>query len=88
MQIFYIKKYITSIKINGIFKMNILIIGSGAVGIGLASSMLSQKANISIYSTGKTAKAIKENGIKRTGLTRSEERRVGKECRSRWSPYH
>ena len=24
-------------------------------------------------------------GIK---LTRSEERRVGKECRSRWSPYH
>src|SRR5947199_2291332 len=23
-----------------------------------------------------------------TRLTRSEERRVGKECRSRWSPYH
>src|SRR3712207_7823949 len=23
-----------------------------------------------------------------TGLERSEERRVGKECRSRWSPYH
>ena len=23
-----------------------------------------------------------------TPLTRSEERRVGKECRSRWSPYH
>ena len=22
------------------------------------------------------------------GCTRSEERRVGKECRSRWSPYH
>ena len=22
------------------------------------------------------------------GRTRSEERRVGKECRSRWSPYH
>src|SRR5258706_12198949 len=22
------------------------------------------------------------------GLQRSEERRVGKECRSRWSPYH
>ena len=26
-------------------------------------------------------------GIKR-GIMRSEERRVGKECRSRWSPYH
>ena len=23
-----------------------------------------------------------------TGTFRSEERRVGKECRSRWSPYH
>ena len=23
-----------------------------------------------------------------TGKGRSEERRVGKECRSRWSPYH
>ena len=22
------------------------------------------------------------------GIKRSEERRVGKECRSRWSPYH
>ena len=25
---------------------------------------------------------------KNTGIFRSEERRVGKECRSRWSPYH
>ena len=24
----------------------------------------------------------------RLGTSRSEERRVGKECRSRWSPYH
>ena len=24
----------------------------------------------------------------KAGTTRSEERRVGKECRSRWSPYH
>ena len=26
--------------------------------------------------------------VRRCALTRSEERRVGKECRSRWSPYH
>src|ERR1039457_6099911 len=26
--------------------------------------------------------------IKRDACARSEERRVGKECRSRWSPYH
>ena len=38
---------------------------------------------------------IKKNRNKIPGLTyengevlRSEERRVGKECRSRWSPYH
>ena len=48
--------------------MNILIIGSGAVGIGLAASMKSQNANISIFARGETAKAIKENGIKRCGL--------------------
>ena len=26
--------------------------------------------------------------VARTLAARSEERRVGKECRSRWSPYH
>src|SRR2546430_5522662 len=29
-----------------------------------------------------------EDDIVRARLERSEERRVGKECRSRWSPYH
>ena len=29
-----------------------------------------------------------KNGVFEDGTTRSEERRVGKECRSRWSPYH
>ena len=26
--------------------------------------------------------------VEDVGIVRSEERRVGKECRSRWSPYH
>ena len=30
---------------------------------------------------------IKARGLT-TAIARSEERRVGKECRSRWSPYH
>src|ERR1043165_512441 len=31
----------------------------------------------------------RRNGCEKNALfTRSEERRVGKECRSRWSPYH
>ena len=29
-----------------------------------------------------------ENGYYDLTAVRSEERRVGKECRSRWSPYH
>ena len=33
-----------------------------------------------------TKRALLETTDRR--LTRSEERRVGKECRSRWSPYH
>lgn len=48
--------------------MNVLVIGSGSVGIGLAASMKSQGANISIYAKGETAKAINENGIERCGL--------------------
>ncbi|MBQ8018389.1 MAG: 2-dehydropantoate 2-reductase [Methanobrevibacter sp.] len=48
--------------------MNILLIGAGGVGIGIATSVASQGANVSIYATGETAKSIKENGIRRTGL--------------------
>src|SRR2546425_12329463 len=29
-----------------------------------------------------------DQGLERSEQRRSEERRVGKECRSRWSPYH
>ena len=32
--------------------------------------------------------ALKEEVDTYLGRSRSEERRVGKECRSRWSPYH
>ena len=31
---------------------------------------------------------LKESKVHSSQTTRSEERRVGKECRSRWSPYH
>ena len=36
----------------------------------------------------KTAAATGVAAVAATSLSRSEERRVGKECRSRWSPYH
>ena len=43
--------------------------------------------------TGDTVAAMGSSDAERVKLhfevlTRSEERRVGKECRSRWSPYH
>src|SRR5258708_23013122 len=34
------------------------------------------------------ATAAADGQTRHFGLRRSEERRVGKECRSRWSPYH
>ena len=38
---------------------------------------------------GQLQNTAKIRDVKRTiATTRSEERRVGKECRSRWSPYH
>ena len=36
----------------------------------------------------KVTQATVSRDIRDLKLTRSEERRVGKECRSRWSPYH
>src|SRR3989440_7717176 len=38
--------------------------------------------------TGTLLDAARELRIARFVQVRSEERRVGKECRSRWSPYH
>src|SRR2546422_9115011 len=35
-----------------------------------------------------TSKDATHDQLKRDRNRRSEERRVGKECRSRWSPYH
>src|SRR6266699_3458901 len=49
------------------------------------------------FSTGKSARIVRDSCAALTSEekadhvwrgTRSEERRVGKECRSRWSPYH
>ena len=53
--------------------------------------MNTQKVNIMNTKIDDTAKreqkALDENN-RVTASDRSEERRVGKECRSRWSPYH
>ena len=43
-----------------------------------------------IHAKGKRAGVVLKPGTSATAVLpfRSEERRVGKECRSRWSPYH
>lgn len=48
--------------------MNVLIIGSGSVGIGIGSSLLSQDVNISFLASKETTSKMKQEGIKRTGL--------------------
>ena len=44
-----------------------------------------KRSTIQEYLAGLKGKRVAVIGI---GVSRSEERRVGKECRSRWSPYH
>ena len=41
-----------------------------------------------VLGTGCAKKPAVETSETVTSQARSEERRVGKECRSRWSPYH
>ena len=40
------------------------------------------------FKTQNTEKVVFDAFYRKNPCDRSEERRVGKECRSRWSPYH
>ena len=57
---------------------------------GLSGFMLQDDPDVKIFNAQTEMKEFSEREGKiyaRLGR-RSEERRVGKECRSRWSPYH
>src|SRR2546426_12116623 len=41
-----------------------------------------------VFLTGTAAEVVGISKLDGRAIGRSEERRVGKECRSRWSPYH
>src|SRR5258708_24501030 len=64
--------------------------------IGLMSSQLKTQELIQLFYSIYNPEASEGQKIQNTGdyttpmvaAQRSEERRVGKECRSRWSPYH
>ena len=47
-----------------------------------------QEIQIAELMTQKAGEAIQLARMQNKPMFRSEERRVGKECRSRWSPYH
>jgi len=55
-----------------------------------ASEVVSCGGKAAISASGSTAQANAMKGFVSaySKSCRSEERRVGKECRSRWSPYH
>ena len=57
--------------------------------VGNLSAFAAYKAQVGRYlmdANGRAAKLHRNNSA--VFADRSEERRVGKECRSRWSPYH
>ena len=55
----------------------------------LAQYIYGESKQTTIVNTEFTiALGVLANDLRKNSLTRSEERRVGKECRSRWSPYH
>ena len=60
-----------------------LVAGCAILGLGVSMEVI---ANVVMLSGEAFVKAITLRTGKEFG--RSEERRVGKECRSRWSPYH
>ena len=55
---------------------------------------MTMASSINVITAALTSTAIRRISViatkdmKHRILIRSEERRVGKECRSRWSPYH
>jgi len=48
--------------------MNILIEGSGSIGISIGTSMISEGAIVSFHASQLTATAMEENGVERTGI--------------------
>ena len=62
---------------------NLLVLGAATVAIIFISifATYTEQSNV-------TDEAIGKRLFKNLESQRSEERRVGKECRSRWSPYH
>ena len=69
--------------------------GAAVIGLALDEAGLPTTADQRVAVAEKIIRRAEAIGIRRSDIvidcltsSRSEERRVGKECRSRWSPYH
>ena len=70
---------------------NISVVGCGSFCLSAAasSSFFAVSTRERVFKYDKTAADISDIAYELlSAAERSEERRVGKECRSRWSPYH
>ena len=65
-------------------KKSVAVLGLGKFGSSIARSLA--KGGAEVLAVDKDEDLVRDIADKVT--CRSEERRVGKECRSRWSPYH
>ena len=63
-------------------------VGVSKLGAALGAGLAVIGAGVGIGKIGGSAMEAIARQPEASGDIRSEERRVGKECRSRWSPYH
>ena len=75
-------------------KSDIGLVGLAVMGENLALNLEQKGYRVSLYnrlrenSPQAVDSFLANKGKNKHFIGRSEERRVGKECRSRWSPYH
>ena len=74
-------------------RSDVVVIGGGFAGLVAALASAKRGKSVTLLTYGEGTLTLNSGVIDVLGFdehhkARSEERRVGKECRSRWSPYH